>query len=104
MLFRDRKELKNYPINKVIVVRNPNVPYRIVNGQLLLSPGYTLNETGTFIWSMIEDSGATIKELHNALCKEFKIPYSDRKKVLEDLIFFLWELYVRGSIYFKLGD
>lgn len=59
---------------------------------------FSLNETGCFLWKIIEDSGATEKEMVKELCELFDV---DTERASIDVSEFLEQLNEQDLIEFK---
>jgi hypothetical protein len=74
-------------------INSENITYRIIDNQaviLNLNTGdyYSLNETGTFIWGLIE-KGITREDLIDRVLEEYAI---DKKDVIRDIKLLLKDL------------
>lgn len=78
--------------------QNQAVAYRVIDGEAVLLKDVTmlsLNETGTFIWKILEEESLTEEEITKRLVEEYDISFEE---ALNDVKLFLEELEKRGMI------
>lgn len=75
--------------------KDPSIVYREIAGESILVPIrphaddldsiYTLNETGAYIWSLI-DGTRSLAEILDAVVREFEVDYQIAEQDLVDII------------------
>ena len=89
---------------KMIYKKNPDVVYRVIAGEAILVPIskdtqiagrlFSLNETGAFIWELI-DGQRTLAELLDAILNEHEV---EEDTARDDLISLIKELEGLGAV------
>ena len=84
----------NVPIN-TIYQHDPNIVTRLIAGELILVPIrnqvadmefiYTLNETGSRIWELL-DGQHSLAEIHQQMVDEYEIDPAQAEQDLQDLV------------------
>ncbi len=84
---------QGYILKENILGDNSNIGIVVSLNQSIGSlNGYMkLNETGIFIWKMLE-KGALVEDIISAILKEFKAPYEVVKKDVENVVSKLKEI------------
>lgn len=89
-------------IERMIFVKNKDAAFRIIESQaVILTPAdsylHTLNETGTFIWELLNGKN-TIEDIIDKVCEEFD---ADKRIVAKDISHFTEDLIRRKLIITK---
>jgi len=87
-----------------IYIRNPNMVYREIAGELILVPIqrtaeetesiFVLNETGAALWRMV-DGESTIDDIISRLLDEYDV---DRKTLSKDVIRYIGDMVASGAL------
>ncbi len=86
--------------SELIPKPSPYAAYRVIDGEAVIitiadSRQHTLNATGTFIWSLLEEGVLTVGQIAVMVHMEFCV---DERDALEDVIQFTDDLVEKGMV------